>query len=91
MGTLRARAQIYTKRISVLYLLKCHKMLNGRKQKKKKVDSYKVKQQIGIRWAVPSKKVSSIMRKMHRFRFLPHMNKVLSWHLLSTDSFYSVQ
>ena len=39
----------------------------------------------------PSEMLSYNMRKMHIFSFIPYMCKVLSGHLLSTDTFYSVQ
>ena len=42
-------------------------------------------------WATLSEKVFSNMRKMHRFKFIPGMRKVSSGHLLSIDTFYSVQ
>ena len=38
-----------------------------------------------IKLAMPSENVFSSMRKMHRFRIVPRMRKVLSGHLFSID------
>ena len=41
--------------------------------------------------ALPSENVSSNLRKIDEFRFIPRMLKVSSGHLLSIDAFNSVQ
>ena len=44
-----------------------------------------------IIWTTLSQKVSSNMRKINRFRFIQHLHKVLSGHLLSIALFHSVK